>query len=107
MKLEIRAGRYRFNRGIDFYIFQIDKEKEFVGRIAFEEIKDKGIVIEPSLSVAVGPVDNAAQLLMDDLWNCGIRPTEGTGSAGSLKATQEHLEDMKTICYRFLDKILS
>lgn len=33
-----------------------------------------------------------AQKLMDDLWNCGLRPSEGTGSAGALAATQEHLK---------------
>lgn len=40
-----------------------------------------------------------AQLLMDDLWNAGLRPTEGTGSAGSLKATERHLEDMRTLVF--------
>lgn len=39
----------------------------------------------------------AAQILMDDLWNAGIRPTEGSGSAGSLAATQVHLGDMRKI----------
>jgi hypothetical protein len=38
-----------------------------------------------------------AQVLMDDLWNCGLRPTEGQGSAGSLAATQKHLNDMRMI----------
>ncbi len=39
----------------------------------------------------------AAQSLVDELWLCGIRPTEGTGSAGSLAATQAHLADMRAI----------
>ena len=39
----------------------------------------------------------AAQQLMDDLWACGVRPTEGRGSAGQLVAVQEHLKDMKII----------
>jgi len=43
-----------------------------------------------------------AQLLMDDLWICGIRPSEGTGSAGSLKATQDHLADLKKILFHKL-----
>ena len=41
----------------------------------------------------------AAQQLMDQLWQCGFRPTEGTGSAGSLAATQKHLEDMRAIAF--------
>jgi hypothetical protein len=46
-----------------------------------------------------------AQVLMDDLWSCGIRPSEGSGSAGSLAATQKHLDDMRTISFSVL-KIL-
>ncbi|EKD22450.1 MAG: hypothetical protein ACD_86C00003G0013 [uncultured bacterium] len=38
-----------------------------------------------------------AQQLMDELWQCGLRPTEGTGSAGSLAATEKHLKDMQEI----------
>jgi hypothetical protein len=44
-----------------------------------------------------------AQHLMDQLWSCGIRPTEGQGSAGSLAATERHLKDMQTIAFKLLD----
>jgi hypothetical protein len=40
-----------------------------------------------------------AQALMDRLWKAGFRPTEGAGSAGALKATQHHLEDMRTLVF--------
>lgn len=30
------------------------------------------------------------------------RPTEGTGSAGALAATERHLKDMQTIAFRLL-----
>lgn len=43
-----------------------------------------------------------AQALMDQLWSCGIRPTEGTGSAGSLAATERHLKDMQRISFGLL-----
>jgi hypothetical protein len=46
-----------------------------------------------------------AQSLMDQLWTCGLRPTEGTGSAGSLTATQLHLKDMQTIAFDLLRKL--
>lgn len=39
------------------------------------------------------------QELMDNLWQCGFRPTEGTGSAGSLKATEKHLEDFRRLVF--------
>ncbi len=41
----------------------------------------------------------AAQRLIDDLWNCGLRPSEGSGSAGALKATQGHLADMRKLVF--------
>ena len=34
-----------------------------------------------------------AQQLIDELWQVGIRPTEGKGSAGALAAVEEHLKD--------------
>jgi len=34
-----------------------------------------------------------AQVLMDSLWDCGLRPSEGSGSAGAMLATQQHLAD--------------
>lgn len=40
------------------------------------------------------------QSLMDELWNVGIRPTEGTGSAGSLAATERHLADMRALVFK-------
>lgn len=46
----------------------------------------------------------SAQVLMDDLWNCGIRPTEGAGTAGAMGATQRHLEDMRTLVFRAIDQ---
>ena len=46
----------------------------------------------------------AAQALMDGLWQCGIRPTEGAGTAGSMAAVQEHLKDMRTIAMGALRK---
>jgi hypothetical protein len=42
---------------------------------------------------------SAAQELMDRLWSCGIRPTQGSGSAGSLAATERHLADIRTLLF--------
>ena len=41
-----------------------------------------------------------AQQLMDELWQAGFRPSEGTGSAGALAATQRHLEDMRALVFK-------
>jgi len=41
-----------------------------------------------------------AQDLMNRLWDAGIRPVQGKGSAGQLEATEKHLEDMRTLVFR-------
>lgn len=63
------------------------------------ERRDHSSRIEPAICLN----DTAAQMLMDQLWNCGIRPSEGSGSAGALAATQKHLEDMRQIAFNMLD----
>ena len=43
-----------------------------------------------------------AQVLMDDLWNAGVRPTEGAGSAGAMRAAQDHIKDLRTVAFKAL-----
>ncbi|HJV52833.1 MAG TPA: hypothetical protein VJ652_15300 [Noviherbaspirillum sp.] len=43
---------------------------------------------------------DCAQQLMDELWGCGLRPSEGSGSAGALAATERHLEDMRSLVFK-------
>lgn len=50
--------------------------------------------------------DKQAQVLMDDLWNCGVRPTDGAGSAGAMAATQKHLEDMRVLTTKLVNNVL-
>ncbi len=59
---------------------------------------EQGVVVDPFMVMQL----ETAQLLMDELWACGLRPSEGTGSAGSLAATERHLKDMKAIAFHAL-----
>ncbi len=71
------------------------------GRVAIVQpvvltvIDDNDPTIEPHPFLSL--TTDSAQRLMDALWDVGLRPTEGTGSAGSLAATQAHLSDMRSI----------
>ncbi len=47
-----------------------------------------------------------AQGLMDDLWKCEVRPTEGAGTAGAMAAAQKHLADMRAIVSKKLSIVL-
>lgn len=42
------------------------------------------------------------QSLMDELWRVGIRPADGTGSAGAMLATENHIKDLREISGRLL-----
>jgi hypothetical protein len=68
-----------------------------IGKLILEPANDNEH-IEPTVRLD----RDDAQVLMDELWNCGLRPTEGSGSAGSLAATQRHLEDLRAIAFHKL-----
>jgi hypothetical protein len=70
--------------------------RQTIGRMVFEE-REEGMVVPDSDGLVLN--DENAQQLMDALWNIGVRPTEGNGSAGSLAATIRHLEDMRSIVF--------
>jgi hypothetical protein len=44
-----------------------------------------------------------AQGLMDSLWDAGIRPAAGHGSAGERAAMEKHLNDMRRIAFLYVD----
>lgn len=95
---EIRAERADFGQHIQLQIGKPLGDGHYAGgRVTFTEI-EPGMFIEPTVSLRM----TEAQLLMDELWRCGLRPTEGTGSAGSLAATQAHLADMKKLLFHSL-----
>jgi hypothetical protein len=50
--------------------------------------------------------ENAVQRLMDELWNIGYRPSEGSGSAGALAATQRHLDDMRKLAFDLMENMV-
>lgn len=72
------------------------------GDTVYLDTDDKGVVIAVwadstyDVQLENGKIRNRH---FDELWRCGLRPTEGTGSAGSLAATQAHLKDMKAIAF--------
>lgn len=99
-KLRARRGDFCVGSGeINLFAFQRDEKQLYVAKKLELQQQDKQLApIEPFLHID----SHEAQQLMDDLWDCGLRPSEGSGSAGQLRATQEHLSDMKTIAFHSL-----
>lgn len=58
--------------------------------------EDDGIMQPEAFALSTGD----AQAFMDELWRVGLRPTEGSGSAGSLAATERHLQDMRALVFK-------
>lgn len=58
--------------------------------------EEDGLEFQPVLTL----MPEEAQALMDELWDCGLRPREGIGSAGSLAATERHLADMRALVFK-------
>lgn len=99
MTTDIRCQREPWRDGIEVAVFQ---KREFGMMVAepltLRELKDGEYLNEPTMRLR----NEEAQQLMDELWRCGLRPSEGTGSAGSLAATEKHLADMQRIAMGLL-----
>ena len=96
--LRLRAQSSDWRQHIEFVLVDLMPETEGIAygeSVNMVTHKVDGIAYEPTFSL----LPQQAQILMDDLWNCGLRPTEGVGSVGQLKATQNHLEDMRTLVF--------
>ena len=92
----IRAVREPWLDGISFLIENTEGSRRRVCTDMTMQEVDEAVEIRPSFTLR----HDVAQRLMDELWNCGLRPTEGSGSAGSLAATQRHLEDMRSLVFK-------
>lgn len=109
-RFEILAERRNYGRHVDLIVFSPprgrwsdlgDKPPSVAQPLTF--VPYDMDAIEPVPPTLTMPMDDA-QGLIDELWRCGLRPTEGTGSAGSLAATERHLKDMQAVAMALLKK---
>lgn len=99
MSTYIRAQAKPWNFGVALYIG--DREgKTVVQEIVLKRVDDVNASAPSGPSFEIST--EQAQVLIDDLWNAGIRPTEGNGSAGAMRAVERHLEDMRKIAFNAL-----
>ena len=101
MSLDIICRRRDFLRSIEVLFAEkcYDDRLMAVGQpIIFTE--QPAALVIPAPTFSLQPED--AQKLMDELWNCGIRPTEGSGSAGAFAAVQDHRDDLRKLLFHTL-----
>lgn len=101
-RVDMRAQRNAAVRGVE--LFMIDHKGAVVQLKAVELVPlDADVYADPLVTIG----EDAAQNLIDDLWNAGFRPSEAKTSAGALTATQAHLEDMRRIANRAVDLLMT
>lgn len=93
----IARKREVWNPGVDLYAFVLrtDESVDLAEPLTMKRHLDGDIQSPPTLSLQ----PEQAQALMDSLWDAGLRPSEGSGSAGALAATQTHLQDMRRLVF--------
>lgn len=105
----MNSGRLKFifSRDAGFYM------DSFAVRVGRESADGRWAIMQPAtfhlpdekeaVAVERNPAmfmsRDDAQRLMDELWNVGIRPSGGLGSAGQLAAVQAHLRDMQRLVF--------
>lgn len=102
MITEFRCERRVWGDCIEMVVFQRDNQGNvFAGLpITMEKIDPHSMNVNSTIKLN----HSEAQFLIDQLWSCGLRPSEGTGSAGALAATEHHLKDMQKIAFMLIEK---
>lgn len=93
-RTQVRAMSAPWWNGVELLVRQ---GNEF-GVVMFEA-KPAGAYVEPTVRIGY----DEAQALMDDLWRSGLRPTEGAGSAGAMRAVEKHVDDLRKIAFKVLE----
>lgn len=82
--------------GVKLHIFKREGGKTFVVKsVEFEEIGEGEYPPAPLFIPTT-----SAQELIDSLWSCGLRPTDGAGSAGAMAKAEGNLKDLREVVSR-------
>jgi hypothetical protein len=93
------ASHFRLGRSVEIYIRGYGFSSGIFGikNVEWEEVESGKYPNEPFVIS-----QETAQELINSLWECGLRPAQGAGSAGQLETMKAHLEDMRKIAFKFL-----
>lgn len=101
-RTEVRAYLAQWRNATILLFSRQEGAKFFVGQLEWKE--HPGDYSPVPLEAETTLDTTMSQQLMDDLWQCGFRPSEGTGSAGALRATENHLTDMRKLVFSLMDR---
>ena len=97
MSFRFFAERVGFGRSINLHMAGevLSTGKRVVARPVVLETLEEDVSSPPMLQLTT----DSCQSLMDELWNVGLRPTQGKQSEGQMGATERHLQDMRAIAF--------
>ena len=90
-EIELRASRPAWGNVVQLAAFN---QNSYALPLSFTRY-EPGEIIRKYIELSA----TQAQQLMDELWDVGVRPTAGKGSAGQLEAVQAHLKDMQRLVF--------
>lgn len=94
--LRVRAQASPWWNNVEFLIRERREDGSWgIVRNLISEEHDPKIMAEPTFRLS----REASQILMDDLWASGIRPSEALYPQGALKAMQAHLKDLQRLVF--------
>ncbi len=98
--MKLLAFKQRWGHQIEFILCDVDIDGKIIGYCTLPTVcalkpEQEGEAMPATFSLNY----HDAQILIDSLWDCGLRPSEGSGSAGALLATQKHLGDMRKLVF--------
>lgn len=94
--MKIRLQSAPWHEGVEIIIFEPDENGRrcVARRIEFSPLEE-GAFAEPTCRLGRAE----AQVLLDDLWAAGYRPTSERIGPDGLKNIERHLQDMRAIAF--------
>lgn len=93
MKLRCFIGR-DYGGGAGLYLAFEDREKRLMAEpLELVPLEDGFEPSAPTLKLSREDMIH----LMDELWECGVRPSREVSSTGQMESIKRHLEDMRTL----------
>jgi hypothetical protein len=97
--VKLRCKPTLFLDGVELLAFAKDSDRRrYVATVVWREVNENEVCFDHTVRLAM----ENAQELMDDLWASGVRPTEGNGSAGAMRAAERHIDDLRKIAFKTL-----
>jgi len=90
------ADRVRWSDQVEIFLgtHLVNGKKWYVKTMLFEDWPE-ATMMQPAFTMQ----SSDAQILMDNLWSLGIRPSRTESSADKASALQSHLDDMRAIVF--------